>query len=404
MITAISWRNIWRSKGRSLVVIGAIAVGIWALIFLVGFMNAWLVTYVKNQIKYESAHLQVHHPRFKKDYEVIYTIKSNNKVLADLIKKEEVRALAHRSISNGMIASPRKAGGVQIKGIVPDEEIALNRIDSFISEGSYFQNVKRNPIVIGYKLAEKLKVKLRSKVVLTLQDKDGQIVSGAFRICGILKSSFPSINELNVQVRQNDLNRLLGIGNDYHEIAVLLKSNVDATLFSEGLRIEHSELMIEDWKQLAPEMEYFLESSAGFIWVLQIIIMISLIFGIINTMLMSVLERFKELGMLMAVGMEKSRIFRMIMTETLFLAIIGSPIGLLLAWLTIAWFGSHGMDLSNYSQGLEMYGYDNVLYPVVPPGSYFQVIAGVFLTAILGAIYPAIKAIRLKPIEALHKI
>ena len=385
-------------------VIGAIAIGIWALIFLVGFMNAWIVMYVKNQIKYETSHIQIHHPEFKKDYEIKFTIDDGNVLLETLKQNSNFKSVAHRSISNGMISSPRKASGINIKGIIPEEEMALNDIDSFIIEGAYFQDVKRNPIVVGYKLAQKLKVKLRSKVVLTFQDKKGQIVAGAFRICGILKSNSPTINEFSVQVRQKDLNKLLGIGDEFHEIAIIAKSMVDESAEAEILKNSFPKDLIEDWKELAPEMEYFQQASASFIWVLQVIIMIALIFGIINTMLMSVLERFKELGMLMAIGMNKKRIFQMIMVETLYLALVGSPIGLVLSILTMNYFETYGMDLSMYSEGLEMYGYDNVLYPTVDNSAYVQVIAGVFVTAIAGAIYPAIKAIKLKPVDALHKI
>lgn len=360
--------------------------------------------YIQNQVKYETSHIQIHHPEFKKDFEVKYTIERGNAILDELKLNSNFKSIAHRSISNGMISSPRKASGINIKGVIPEEEIGLNNIDSFIIDGAYFENVKRNPIVLGYKLAEKLKVKLRSKVVLTLQDKEGQIVSGAFRICGILKTSSPSINEFSVQVRQKDLNKLLGIGKEFHEISVIVNSNVDESAEAGLLKSTYQKSLVEDWKELAPEMEYFQQASAGFLWVLQIIIMIALIFGIINTMLMSVLERFKELGMLMAVGMNKIRIFQMIMVETLYLAFVGSPVGLILSVITMNYFENYGMDLSNYSDGLEMYGYDNVLYPTVDSGAYVQIIVGVFITAIAGAIYPALKAIKLKPVEALHKI
>ena len=403
MIVEISWRNIWRSKGRSLVVIAAIAIGIWALVFLMGFMKAWLIVYVQNQIKYETSHIQIHHPDFKKDLDVNFTIGSVKDILSELTSKDYV-AVVERSMCNGMVASPRKAQGAQIRGIIPEKEMALNHIDSFIVEGDYFKGIKRNPIVMGYKLAEKLRVKHRSKIVLTFQDSKGQIVSGAFRICGILKSNFPTINEMYVQVRKEDLNRLLGIGDDYHEIAILMKDGTDEEAEADRLAARYPGLLVEDWKQIAPEMEYFLESSAGFMWVLQVIIMIALIFGIINTMLMSVLERFKELGMLKAVGMDKWRIFRMILMETLFLAIIGSPIGVFLGWATTTYFATYGLDLSNYSEGLEMYGYDSILYPMVDISNYVQAVIGVFITSVIGAIYPALKAIRLKPIEALHKI
>jgi ABC-type lipoprotein release transport system permease subunit len=385
------------------VVISSIAVGIWALIFMISFMNAFLISYVKNQVKYETSHIQIHDPDFKKDFELKYIIKNGEEVMVDLLNSGEIRDISPRTISNGMISSPRKATGIVIRGIDIDREASINDIDSFVVEGSYFEEVKRNPIVIGYKTAERLKVKVKSKVVLTFQDIEGNITAGAFRISGIIHSSSPTYNDFTVLVRRKDLNKLLGIGNAFHEIALSMKKGNDELLFAEELKKAHPELLVQSWKELSPELEFFQTSSGAFLWILQIIVMIALIFGIINTMLMSVLERFKELGMLMAIGMNRKKVFSMVMMETFFLALVGAPIGVLISWLTMHYFELNGMDLSAYSEGLEAYGYDNILYPYVTAMEYVQVISGVFLTSIIGAIYPAYKAIKLKPVEALHK-
>ncbi len=405
MIPLISWRNIWRNRGRSLTVIFSIAIGIWALIFMISFMNSFMINYVKSQIQYETSHIQIHHPDFKTDYEIKYTIENADDILMELQKNQEVKDISVRSISNGMISSPRKAQGIRIRGVDPENEASLNQIDSFIIDGAYFEGIKRNPIVIGYKTAERLKVKVRSKVVLTFQDINGDIVAGAFRVVGIVHAKSPTYNDMTALVRRDDLNRLLGIGDSYHEIAVMMRSskNGEEIAYSSKLASEHSTLLIENWKELSPALEFFQTSSRSFLWILQIIVMIALIFGIINTMLMSVLERFKELGMLMAVGMNKKRVFSMIMLETLYLAVVGAPIGMLVSWLTMHYFEANGLDLSAYSEGLEQYGYDNVLYPFVHGITYVQVISGVFITCLIGSLYPALKAIRLKPVEALHK-
>ena len=134
------------------------------------------------------------------------------------------------------------------------------------------------------------------------------------------------------------------------------------------------------------------------------IIMVALVFGIVNTMLMAVLERFRELGMLMAVGMTKIRVFLMVMLETLYLGIVGAPFGLLFGWLTIGYYASVGVDMSNYSEGLESFGYSSILYPYVQGSVYPQIVIAVLVTAFIGAIYPAWKAVKLKPVEALHSI
>ena len=132
--------------------------------------------------------------------------------------------------------------------------------------------------------------------------------------------------------------------------------------------------------------------------------MIALVFGILNTMLMAVLERFKELGMLMAVGMARIKVFGMVLLETIFIGILGAPIGLLLGWSTMFYYTQVGIDLSAYSEGLESFGYSSILYPYIENSTYWTIAVAVIITAFVGAIYPAWKAVKLKPVEALHKI
>jgi ABC-type antimicrobial peptide transport system permease subunit len=132
--------------------------------------------------------------------------------------------------------------------------------------------------------------------------------------------------------------------------------------------------------------------------------MLALVFGIINTMLMAVLERYRELGMLMAVGMNKLRVFTMIVLETIMLAIVAVVPGLVLGYATVTYFGKNGIDLSAFSKGMQQFGMSDIVYTDLDPGFYVQLAMAVGITAVIGAIYPAYKAIRLKPVEAIRKI
>lgn len=119
---------------------------------------------------------------------------------------------------------------------------------------------------------------------------------------------------------------------------------------------------------------------------------------------MAVLERTKELGMLMAIGMNKSKVFLMIVIETIYLSLIAAPFGLLAGYWNVSYYAEKGVDLSAYSEGLEAFGYSQYLYPYLDSQVYFVVTVGVVLTALLGALYPAWKAVKLNPVEALHKL
>jgi len=383
---------------------GSIIVGIWALIFGTGFMNGFLVGYMSNIINNDISNLQVHHPEFKSDYDVNLFIPEGKRKAEELRNMAGVKAVTTRIIVTGMIASPKKASGIQIRGVEPENEAAVTHLDSMVSDGQYFEGIRKNPIVIGSKLAENLKVKIRSKVVLTFNNAKGNITAAAFRVAGIVESSSLSINEGYAFVRQDDLDRVLELGGEIHEIAVVTDPLLDEATIVEAYKSNNPEDLAETWREIAPELAYMEEMYSSMLYVLMAIIMVALVFGIVNTMLMAVLERFRELGMLMAVGMTKIRVFLMVMLETLYLGIVGAPFGLLLGWLTIGYYASVGVDMSNYAEGLESFGYSSILYPYVQSSVYPQIVIAVLITAFVGAIYPAWKAVKLKPVEALHSI
>jgi len=404
MLLKIAWRNIWRNRGRSLVVLGSIVVGIWALIAAVGFMNAFMVGYQADIINHDISNLQIHNPEFKKDQEVKYVIPEGHKKANEIRQWANVDAVTTRIIVNGMIASPKKAAGVQIRGVDLVNEAKVTRIDSLIDDGAYFEGVRRNPVLIGKKLAETLKVGVKSKVVLTFTDANNNLTSAAFRVAGIIKSSSLNLSERYAFVRQQDLNKILGLNGAVHEIAILTAPQTNDDIVASKYNKMFPDDLAETWKEIAPELSLLQEMYSSMLYVLIIIVMIALAFGIVNTMLMAVLERIRELGMLMAVGMTKIRVFTMVMLETIFIGVLGSPLGLLFGWLTINYYSNVGLDLTEYSEGLESFGYDSILYPYVGMEAYYSIVIAVVITAFVGAIYPAWKAVKLKPVEALHTI
>ncbi len=404
MILKIAWKNVWRSRGRSMVVMGSIVVGIWALIFGTGFMNGFMESYMADVINHDVSNFQIHNPQFKKDYDVKLFIPDGEKKAEEIRSWPGVKRTVTRAILNGMISSSRKGSGVQIRGIDPEKEAEVTRLDSLIIEGTYFEGIKRNPIIIGEKLAEELKIKLKSKVVLTFNDAKGNLTAAAYRVVGIVKSSSVKINSQYAFVRKQDLFNNLANGAQVHEIAVVTDEQIDEEALVAKYNIEYPDDQAESWREIAPELAFMQEMYSQSLYILLVIIMLALVFGIVNTMLMAVLERTRELGMLMAIGMNKFRVFFMVVIETIYLSIVGAPIGLLVSWLTIKYYRHAGVDLSNYSQGLESFGYSSILYPFVTGDAYLIVTVGVVITAIIGALYPAWKAISLNPVEALHKV
>lgn len=405
MLVQIAWRNIWRNKTRSLIVTSSIAIGLWAGIFILAFAWGMYKNNIDETVFKQLSHLQIHHPLFSKENDAKLTVPESNRIFEKLKSQPQVAAVSSRVITSGMISSTTTAGGVKIIGIDPDSEKQQIRLNENVIQGGYFESGKENEILIGEKLAKKLKVKLKSKVVLTFTDVNSDIISGAFRVGGIYRSGNLSLDEVNVYVLKPKLREFLGLSQDEtNEIAILLKSEENLGYVKEYANNIASGSKVEDWKEMAPELRLVIESFNLYTYIITGIILLALTFGIVNTMLMSVLERIRELGMLMAIGLNKLKIFLMIMLETLYLSLIGCPLGLLIGWLTVKILGNYGINISMFSEGLSSYGFSPVIYPALDDQKYGIVAIMCLITALLSAIYPAYKALQLNPSEAIRKI
>lgn len=405
MLLQIAWRNIWRNKARSLIVISSIGIGIWAGIFILAFSWGLYKNNINESVHKQLSHIQIHHPTFEEENDAKFTIKNANKLLAELQSDPRVASVSLRVISTGMISSPTLASGVKIYGIDPSAESNQISLDQSVQQGSYFETDKKNEILIGEKLADKHKLKLKSKVVLTFTNINSEIIAGAFRVGGIYKSKNTSLDEVIVYVHQDHLRALLELKSDEgNEMAILLKDGEQLDTMKDFVKTLASTDKVEDWKELSPELGMIIESFNLYTYIISGIILLALTFGIINTMLMSVLERIRELGMLMAIGLNKRKIFFMIMLETCFLTLIGSPIGLLAGWFTVVTLGKTGINLYMFSEGLASFGFSSIIYPDLDYDKYVIIVTMCLITAIVSAIYPAYKSLQLNPSEAIRKI
>jgi ABC-type lipoprotein release transport system permease subunit len=404
MIFQIAWRNIWRNRTRSLVVIGSVLIGVWSILFIVSFSAAMVSGYVKKAIQNETSHFQIHPKDFLEDKDIKYFLANPNQIKTSVLEQPMVKAVSVRSIVNGMLRSSRGARGLTIRGIDSSDELLVTEMDKKLVEGKFFTEGRKNEIIISQVLADKLKLKLRKKVVLQFQDLNKDITAGAFRIVGIYKTGNTLFDERMAMVRRSDLNRLIGREDIAHEVAILLEKKEALAAVGNQLKTSFPDLSVQSYREISPEVQLYESQIDVSATIFTVIFMLALIFGIINTMLMAVLERNRELGMLMAVGMNKSKVFSMIVLETLFLGLIAAPIGLVLGWLSINYFGKKGIDLSAFSQSIEQFGLSTQIYTELAPKYYISLAFSVLITALLAALYPAWKAIRLKPVEAIRKI
>lgn len=405
MLFKIAWRNIWRNPTRSMVVIFSLAIGIWATVFILAVSDSLHAESLKEGIEYKYGHLQIHSKAYKKRAEFGNTI-PNGMSLLEVIKKDpEVKAATARILTAGMIASAGYSSNIQIRGVMPEEEEATTLLKTRLSRGDYLDIQKRNPIIIGEKLAQKLKVDVGKKVVLTFETPSADLVSTTFKVVGIYEVTNTRDEETMVYLKLEDLTRLAGIPISANEIVVKVKDMKSLNNYITKLsgRQNNSELIIEDWETAAPDMAMVSDMIYQMDIIVTVIVLLVLAFGIVNTMLMSVLERFKELGILMAVGMNRLKIFSMIVLETIFLSLAGGIGGMLLGFLTIQLTYQTGINLRLFSEGLSGWGFKELVHPELETRVYVVITLIVIITAILASFYPAIRALSLNPSEAIRK-
>ncbi len=403
MLLTISWRNIWRNGQRSITMILAIAAGLWGGIFAASIAMGLMEQRFRTGIEQEFSHVQMHNPDFLIDANIRNTIKQWPEISSELTADNRVKSFTGRTIVNGMVASANLTRGVNILGIDPATEALTTRLDQNIVEGDYMDEDAQNALMMGYSLAEKMKARVGSRVVLTFQDADNELISIACRVTGIFRSANSMYDEMNLYVLQSDLNHHLGEQEIVSQVAVVLHELDLAEDFSKEYQAKFPDLTIRTWAEISPQLAFYNQMGMTMFMIILIIILLALAFGLLNTMLMSVFERTRELGMLMSVGMNKQRIFSMILLETVFLTLTGAFAGMVLAMASIGLLSNRGIDLTFAgADSLKTFGFDPVIYPVIDNSFFAILVVLVMLTAILTAVYPALKALRLRPAEAVR--
>jgi len=291
-------------------------------------------------------------------------------------------------------------------GIEPDIEQQVTDISRHLTEGTYLENQGRiPPILIGEKLANKLRLKTGSRVNVQMVDRSGYLSSKGYRVAGIYKTTNTGFDEMNMFVRFDDLKTQLGLDDDTaHELALLIQNGMEAPAVKPAVQKIAGDLLVRTWKEISPEMSLLTDSMDQYMYIFILIILLALCFGIINTMLMAVLERTRETGMLMAIGMSKMRIFLMIILETLMLTLIGGILGMITGSMVTRYFETHPIDLSLFAEGLESYGYAAQVYTSLKMESLIMITLLVVITGIVSAIYPAKKALSMSPADATRNL
>lgn len=471
MLINLAWKNLWRKKSRTFVLIAAITVGLSGGIFSISITEGLLKQRNIEEINQNYSHIQIHSIGFDKNQRLKDTIEDFAKVDNILKSIPEIKNYTSRLKFMSIISTAHDTRAALIYGIDPIIENKVTVIHKCLIDSTHsFIEAEDNSIVMSSLMAQNLGLvnyevdssliqmltkrkvdkrlisqvskllgsqfnnrkifrdslknildadlfenyddfvmnncmnyKLGRKIIIRFTDIHGDIVEEAFKLTGVYKTNNAMFDNMNIFVHKNYLARLLGVSScSSSEIAIILNDIEFVDKIESEISQQLPQQSVKSFKKLDPMMlvkGYYLNI---YYFVLLGFILFALSFGIINTVLMSVVERTKELGMLMAIGMNKKRIFGLIVFESTFVTLIGGVLGMLIGGIIAIFFNKNGIDFGYFAESMRTFSMPSVIYPILEPKLFVAATILVIITGIASSLYPAFRALKLKPSEAIR--
>lgn len=406
MILEFAWRNIWRNRRRTAILLAAVVIGVWSMIFLGALMRGIADQMVRNGIDTLTGHIQIHEKGFQADPSI------ENRI----VDPEGIRDVLESVLPGGtrftarvrvpaVAANARHSAGLSLVGIDPSVEKDISFIGRAVRAGRYLEEGDRTGILVGEAFLEQFETKIGHRLVLMSQDTAGDIASRSFTIVGTFRGEMESMEKAFAFVTGEAAREMLRMGAAVSEFALLLPEEADtgrvAALIRQSLPEGPYEVLT--WQEMLPLIHSVLALYDQFIFMFYVVVFIAMGFGLVNTVLMAVYERMREFGLLKALGMRPRRIVGDVLLEAFFILAIGAVAGNVLGILSVLSLKTHGIDLSSMAAGSEYAGLGRVIYPALEGTDILLANGVVFILGLVVSLYPALRAARFTPVEALAR-
>jgi len=413
----LAWRNLWRNPRRTLIAMAAIGFGYAMLLFVACLMAGLRHQMIESGTSLILSDVQVHAPSYYPDRPTHLTLGGRNgtdvsALVAATAADSRVQAASPRVYGYGLVSGTHQSVGAQLLGIVPDQEQKITVLQTRMVKGSYLTGQRAKGVVMGDKLATTIGVELGSEIVLLAPAADGSTGNDLYTLVGMFHTGIDAMDRGLVLMSLASLQGLLRLPpGRIHEVGIKLHDDdiTAATTAAAALEVQLSKtfpVRVRAWPELAPELAGYVQFNRRVTFILFFIFFLLAVMGIVNTMLMAIAERTRELGMLMSVGMRPVQVVSLIVAEAASLAgaslVLGAVLGFPLLW----YLQVHGLNLGGNRGAVSLGGV------VVGPfwygrqdfTAYTQAALGLAVTALLSALYPALRAARFRPAEALRKV
>jgi putative ABC transport system permease protein len=405
IVLRLAWRNLWRHARRTWLTIGAMVFSNTLLVFMISFQFSMYGLMIDNTLQVFSGHLQVQAPGYKDDQKMRQVVPDVQR-LADRLRHElDSDSIAARGWAFGLASSDERSYGIGIYGVEPGYETRVSNIPGLVKDGEYLERSDAMEIVIGTMLARNLRVGVGDELTLLGSGLDGSFAAAVVTIVGVFDSGVKEIDRNIAEMPLAAFQDMFYMDGAGHQVVILASTLDEVPLLEQRVAATLPDgLVVHDWNALQPGLKQAIQADMSSAFFMYGILVILVAFSVLNTQLMSVLERTHEFGVVMALGMRPGRLGRLIMLETALMGLIGFLFGAAAGALLTYWFSVNGLTYPGMEEMVANFNLPGRVYPQV---SMLKTVFGpavVFLFTLLAAAYPAWRLRRLHPVEAMRTI
>jgi ABC-type lipoprotein release transport system permease subunit len=411
----LAWRNIWWNPRRTLIAMSAIGLGYAMLLFVASLMAGLRQQMIESGTDLLLSDIEVQAPDYYPDRPINRTLGGRHRtdvsaLVAAIAADPRIQAVSPRVYAYGLVSATHQSAGAQLLGVVPDLEQRITVLQTRMVKGTYLSERVPKGVVMGDKLATAIGVDVGSEIVLLTPAADGSTGNDLYTITGFFHTGLDDMDRGLVLMPLTSLQELLRLpAGRIHEVGIKLRDITTAQTMAAALGVQLGKTLsvrVRPWQELAPELADYVQFNRRVTYILFFIFFLSAAMGIVNTMLMSIIERTRELGVLMALGMRPAEVVALIVMEAASLAgaslVLGAMLGAPILW----YLQVHGLNLCGNRGAISLAGIvvGPLWYGRPDFAAYTQAALGLTLTALLAALYPALRAARFRPAEALRKV
>jgi len=397
-----AFATLLKRKLRSFLVIFMIASSLWSLMLMQGLYDGMTEQMIQNAIRSDSSQVSIFPKDFRKEKDIKLQIENEKKIYELLDNHTNVKSHISRVTASGLIATAKYSRNAFIYGIDLKDEKNHSTLDKYIYKGEYSFHKKRKGAIIGFKLAQKLKLKLGKKIILSAQDSNNEVSSISLKVRGIIKTNNMSFDEFGVFIDKQKAKEFLAVDH-VNQISMMLHKYEQVEILKNSLKKEFKEIEVFDWGELYPALLQSEKIMMYFSYISYATVFLSAALGIFGVMLVSIMERKKELGILQALGTRFKTVALMIFFESFILGMLGLLFGLLLGGLNLYYYNIYGLDLSMYSDALSEFGMESIFYASIRLEYFITAFIAVVSATLLSIVIPLRILKKSKPVEVINE-